>query len=348
MMLRSAVILSALALSACTDDTGTVDSAEPTGCEIDIRETFPAADSVNAYYLNPIEFHLSKPHDEDATLSVDGVNGTVEWNADRTTIYFHHDGLAPATSYSATLSYCRGDATVNFTTSELGSALDTDILGRTYSIDLSSGRIVTPEGVGAALAPYLDFEILAGVKEIDGDSLVIAGAIGNEDVPGTQDYCAPTIDFPPADFSGSPYFQLGPQTTTIAVAGYSVDIDDLLISGTFAPDGSYFGGGILSGLIDTRPLVSLVFDDEDDENAICDFILGFGVSCVTCPNGEGDFCLELKAVDLLAEEAANPVEEIALEDCHLECADTWDKSGANTNAECTLAKPGDTDTSTGG
>ncbi len=344
MLLRSTIAFAILGLAACTDDTTTEDSGI-TGCDIDIREHFPEADSVSAYYLNPIEFHLSQPHDEDATITVDGVNGTVSWNDERTKIYFDHDGLAPATSYSATLSYCRGDATINFTTSELGNALDTDVAGKTYSIDLSTGRIVVPEGVGAALAPYLEFEILAAVKEIQGTDLVITGAIGDEDNPGTQDFCSPTFEFPAADFSGSPYFQLGPQTTTIAVAGYSVTIDDLLISGTFAPDGSYFGGGTLSGLIDTRPLVELVFDDEDDENAICDFILGFGVSCVACPNGDGDFCLELKAIDLLAEELAITVDDIEYEDCHEECVDTWTDTGALTNPECDLEATGTTSTS---
>ncbi len=130
------------------------------------------------------------------------------------------------------------------------------------------------------------------------------------------------------------------------MAGYSVTIDDLLISGTFAPDGSYFGGGTLSGLIDTRPLVSLVFDDEDDDNAICDFILGFGVSCVACPNGDGDYCLELKAVDLVADQLTSDVETIAYEDCHLECADTWTDTGALSNPECDLESGGTTGTGT--
>jgi hypothetical protein len=346
MLLRAAMTVCVLALTACTDDTSLADSGGETGCDITIRETFPAADSINAYYLSPIEFHLSKPHEEDATLTVEGLDGTVEWNDDRTTIFFNHDGLAPSTSYSATLSYCYADATVNFTTSDLGTELAVDITGRTYSLDLSSGRIVVPEGVGAALAPYLEFEILAAVNEIVDNNLLMNGAIGDDENPGTQDYCSPTIEFPSADFTSSPYFQLGPQTTTIAIAGYSVTIDDLLISGTFASDGSYFGGGILSGLIDTRPLVELVFDDEDDPNAICDFILGFGVSCVSCPSGEGDFCLEIKAVDLLAEEAETPIEEIEFEDCHLQCSDTWDKTGANTNPECTLVQPPDTSTCT--
>ncbi len=348
MLHRSTLIIGALALSGCNEDPTIEDSGA--GCEIDIRETFPAADSVDAYYLNPIEFHLSKPHDDDATITVQGVNGTTEWNDDRTTAYFHHDGLAPSTSYSATISYCRGDATVNFTTSDLGIAIadESGLVGRAYSLDLSSGRVVVPEGVGAALAPYLEFEILVSVKDLTGTDLTITGAIGDDDNPGTQDYCTPTFDFPAADFTGSPFFQLGPQRTEIAVAGYEVTIDDLLISGTFSSDGSYFGGGVLSGLIDTRPLVGLVFDDEDDENAICDFILGFGVSCVTCPDGSGDFCLELKAVDLVAEDSGATVEDIALEDCHEQCSDTWTDTGANSNAECDLEQPAvpDTDTDT--
>jgi len=219
-------------------------------------------------------------------------------------------------------------------TSSLGTTIDggVDITQYTYRLDLQSGRVVIPEGVGAVLQDYLDFQILIQPTTVENDTITMVGAIASDVDNDYQDYCDPTIDFPVADFSAAPYFQIGPQSTTIAVSDYSLTIENLLISGTISEDGTWFGGGSLSGEIDTRPLVPLLFEGETDENAICDFILGFGVSCVPCfGDEEVPFCLEIGAIELEAEGTNGPtVEVIDQEDCHVECPASID------NEECAI------------
>jgi hypothetical protein len=251
------------------------------------------------------------------------------------TVYFTPDEiLEPSTTYTATLDYCSGSPSIDFTTSSLGASLEggVDITQQTYRLDLQSGRVVVPEGVGAVLQDYLDFQILVQPTAVENDTISMVGALASEVDNDFQDYCDPTIDFPVADFSDAPYFQIGPQSTTIAVSDYTLTIENLLISGTIADDGSWFGGATLSGEIDTRPLVPLLFEGEDDENAICDFILGFGVSCIPCFGDENvPFCLEILAIELEADTTAGPtVESIEMEDCHEECAASID------NDECML------------
>ena len=288
--------------------------------------------------------------DGDPTLVVDGVQGEVTSSEDGTSWFFTPTSpLSPSTAYSATFSYCRGDATFNFTTSSLGEPLEgaaADLVDTSLLLNLEDGRVVIPEGVGAVLEPYLgEVKLYLKILSADATDIEIMGAVADSDT-GAQDYCSPTLPFPEADFTSSPYFQLGPDTLDFAIAGYEATIQDMLLAGTVGSDGTWIGGMVLEGRIDTRPLVEIVFDDEDDPGAICDFVLGFGISCIECSDGDADpYCLDLKAVDFTASAVDLNVETIELEDCHEECADTWNKDGSLSNPECTLA-PVDTDTDT--
>jgi len=338
--MRTILPLVALSLVACSKDEVTDDTAD-LGCEVEIRQTFPAIDAADFYYKGIIEFQLNKA-DDTAVLSIDGVDGTSSLNARNDIVYFTPTAdLSPSTTYTATLSYCTGDANVSFTTSALGTDLDSsvDLTATTYSLDLQSGRVVIPEGVGAVLQEYLDFQILVQPTSVENGEITLMGAVpDNSSEPVNQDYCSPSIPFPAADFSNAPSFIFGPQSTTIDAAGYSITIDDLMISGTFSADGTWFGGATLAGEIDTRPLVPILFEGETDPNAICEFIEGFSVFCTPCQGDETiPYCLEIEAQDLIAEATGGPtVEYIELEDCHDSCATTFDDNGDHTNAECTL------------
>jgi len=318
------VILTLAACSGKDSDTGVDDTGVSGDCDVTVDETIPAANATDAYYRNAIEFKLSDP-DATAVLSVDGVDGTSTLSEDQETVVFTPSSpLSSSTAYTATLDYCRSEpASIGFTTSELGGSVDpSSLIGRAYALDLSSGRIVIPEGVGEILGAYLEYTIFLSVTDA-GSDLSMIGALANEDDTSAQDYCAPTLDFPVADFSEAPYFQIGPETTTLAVAGFAITIDDLLVSGDFAPDGTWVGGAQLAGSIDTRPLVALLDDDpEAGEDTVCELVAGFGVECIPCSDGDS-FCLDLLVLDLVAEEAGGlAVEEIAAEDCHASCPDS--------------------------
>ena len=329
-MKRYALPLLALPfLLSCTKnaaDTGPTDDS----CGVEIDETLPATGQTDWYYRSALSFELSDP-DDTAVLSVDGVSGTSSLSDDAEMVYFTPDvPLSPNTSYTATLEYCTGSASVDFSTSELGDPVDPDsLVGRTHALDLGSGRIVIPEGVGSLLEGYLDYTIFLGVDSASADSILLVGAVANEEDPTQQDYCTPTLDFPEADFSESPYYVIGPANTTLDVAGYSIEIGELFVSGTYSSDGTWMGGGVLAGSIDTRPLGALLGDDEE-EGAICDLVGGFGVDCENCTDGE-PFCLAIEIVDMTAEEADGlSLEVIEMENCHEQCPDSA------SNSECTL------------
>ncbi len=316
------------ALTGCNGEPE--DSAVPCGVEISDKDIWPAAGSTDFYYRGAIEVHLSDADDTaEISMDADGVSGTSWRSDDDKTVFFQPDApLAPSTPYSYTVSYCTADVVIDFTTSGLGEDIaDVDgLVGQVYELDLASGRIVVPEGVGSVLESYLTVQVLLEVLS-SGDEIEFLGAIADEDNPGTQDFCIQTLEFPEAaDFSDAPYFVIGPATTTISVADYEVTIEDLEISGTFSADGTWFGGAVFAGSIDTRPLAELVGDDEE-EDAVCNLVAGFGVSCIECPDST-PYCLKIRAVDLSAIAVDTDVEEVAVEDCHESCADSCD------NAEC--------------
>ncbi len=309
-MIRSLPFFAILAVAACTgsgdSDTsgGTAgDNGGDTTCGVTVDDTVPASGATDAYYRGNIEFTLSDP-DATATITT-AIAGHQETGADGVTVKWVLDGaMDPGTSYTATLDYCGGSVELAFTTSDLGTEMPepTSLVGRTYVLALGDARIVEPPGIGAVLSSYLTTDILLGVTAVDGGSLEIIGALAKTDVtPSEQEFCDPTIPFPAADFSEQPYFAVGPQTTTLSVAGYDIEIGDLNVTGTFAADGTYFDGGTLSGTIDTRPLAPLV-DDSGDEGAICDLAIQFGAECEACPADGEPFCLTLVADQILAEQ----------------------------------------------
>ena len=342
-MLRSMVVpASALALILTASCSGKDDTDDTDGDTCTNAATpFPASGATNIYYRTTVEAKFQAA-DQTATLTVDGVNGTTAWRGN--TLVFTPDApLAPNTSYNVSLSYTCGDSTWSFTTSEVGAATDvTGLNGRAYALDLNaeSVRFVQPEGVGDLLGDYLTTDVLMGVESADASSIQMIGAIGIEGAsPAAQDTCNPTIPFPQADFTENPYFQAGPATTTINVEDYEITINDLLIAGAFAPDGSYISGAVLSGSIDTRPLAVLLDDTCTDEGedangdgvadcraAICDLAVTIGVACETCTDGK-DYCLSLYVDGIVATELTESLVEIPTqEDACLreECAEDSD------------------------
>lgn len=308
-------MLSALTLVGCgkdketTNDTG--DTVEPT-CTVEISETVPAQDE-SFYYRGTIEVYFTEADDTATVTLTDAsgaeVAGSTTWSDDATVLYFAPSSpLAASSNYTLAIDYCGGAPSVSFSTSELGAEASTaDLNGKAYTIDLASARFIEPAGIGSLIGDLLEQNILVGVVDASDTSLSMIGAIS---VAGTteQDTCTPSIDFPEADFSGNPFFSVGPEDTTIAVAGYSATIRGLEISGAFAPDLSYFGGGKLAGTIDSRDLLTipdlleLTGCDGTVDSCLCDFISGTGLAtCSACSDGT-DLCLTLLADQIVAEE----------------------------------------------
>ncbi len=342
-MTRFGLFISLAAALACTGDKGTdtagsVDSGTTTGdqgCGVEIDDTYPVLEATDMYYMSNIEVELSDP-DETATLTLQDsagadVPGTLTVDDDTLT-FDPTDPLQASSSYTAVLTYCGSETPVEigFMTSSLGGELeggDSSVLGQTYALDISSGKFVEPPGVGDLLGGLIEFNILIGIRSVENGELGIRGAISDEGST-SQDYCTSTLDdFPPADFSNAPYFEIPEGDFNISLAGMEATIKDLSVTGTFAADGSYFGGGTLSGALDARELLPLLGDaglEAETPDDVCNLLLGFGVQCVPCSDGE-EYCVNLVVERLTAEATGETLGLVCEGECHASCASNSDE-----------------------
>lgn len=317
--------LALVSVIGCSDKGD--DSGSPTGdggagdggtgsCEVEVDASFPVDGTPDAYYRTTIEFELSDPDPEGTptVTVVDGsgatVAGTTTLNEDGDVVIFTPDApLSAATTFTATLDWCAGTYPITFTTSSLGGSLTSDLVGKSYVVDLTAADFVEPAGVADLLLGSLENSILLGVQATS-PNLQMIGAI-SVDAGTDQDLCTETIPFPAADFSQSPYFEVGPEDTTISVAGYNIEILQLEVTGTFAADGSYFGGGTLSGELDARLLAPLVGEllGTKDPDEICGVVAGFGVSCEVCSSDGQPYCLAVYVRDITANELGATIVE---------------------------------------
>lgn len=321
----------------CDPEVEDCDTDSGDTCENSIDEVFPENGEANAFFRTSVDVKLDD-EETGASITLTGpegdVAGTSTVNGD--TITFNPtNALTPSTEYTVTVDYSCGAPTTTFTTSSVGSAITGgDIEDNTYSLDLASGRFVEPQGIGSILGDFIDQEILIGVQSVGADNIQLIGAIGDGGSPPAQGECDPTIAFPEASFTANPFFQVGPETTSLSVAGFTVTIEDLEISGAFSPDGTFIAGATLAGVIDTRPLVPLLNADDNcdpgaprccdtdvdpgcdsaddtadccDEDAICDLAGQIGVACQACEGGTGDFCLTLLVDSLQAEQVTGAI-----------------------------------------
>jgi hypothetical protein len=297
------LVLACTGLLACNGEE--TDTDTDVTCENYIMETYPEDGETAAFYRTTVEVKFDD-FEDGATFTVTdaggtAVTGTQTWVGDR--LILEPDApLTPQTTYTTSIDYSCGTPSVSWTTSEVGGALGTpaSLDGRSYLLDLSSGRFVEPEGVGEFLGDYLDQIVLVGVQTATATEIQMLGALGYENTGDSKIYqepCIPSIDFPLADFDNNPFFTAGPQDTSLSVAGFEVDIQQLMVSGAFGPDGSYISGATLGGKIDTRPIVPLVFAECDeplledgnpnpnypcDDNAICAFAASLFIECEAC------------------------------------------------------------------
>ncbi|MBW1878455.1 MAG: Ig-like domain-containing protein, partial [Deltaproteobacteria bacterium] len=242
------IVLACTALVACKGDDTDIDDTDT--CENAVLETYPVDGETGAYYRTSIEVKFDD-FEDGATFTVTDaggteVTGTQTWVGDRL-ILEPASPLAAQTTYTTSIDFSCGTPSVSWTTSEVGGALGTpaNLNGRSYLLDLASGRFVEPEGVGDFLGDYLDQIVLVGVDTASATEIQMLGALGYENTNDSKIYqepCIPSIDFPMADFIGNPFFNVGPEDTTLSVAGFEVDIQDLQVSGAFAPDGTYISG----------------------------------------------------------------------------------------------------------
>jgi len=321
--LRTSHLLATLLLvtAACKDggdddkDTDT-DDTNPT-CVSGIAYTFPEQSASTVFYRTAIEVGFNQAENTTSTLTLeDGagatVAGTVSYSADGKTAYFETAApLSPSTQYTLTVEYsCDKTAEITFTTSDTGAAIDaSSLVDKVYSIDIFSGRITEPPGVGDLLAGLLAGQdpviVLVSPTGVDeGGSIEMLGALGEQNGTAiTQDVCTPSIEFPfAADYSENPFFSVTATNFALEVEGFSIEIASLELSGAFSPTGDRVEGLSIRANADTRPLVQAFGEDLglDTSNpaALCDFVSGLlpTVTCQNCTAGADPYCLTI-AID---------------------------------------------------
>lgn len=268
------------------------DDNTPTGpCENQVTDAFPEDGQTGAYFLAEVRFSLAV-EEPGATITVTDSSGAEiagTTTVEGTLVSWQGDPRDPLTTYTAQIDYVCGAEVATWTTSDAGAPLTVDVVGDTFALDIAAGEWVEPAGVGALLASQIgDTQILMSPSAIAGSSIEAIVAIGSANA---QDLCSPTIDLPPASWQ-DPTFSLSTPLLPLSVSGFTILIEDVELSGSFAPDGSRIEGGLLSGLVDTRPLGE-VFGLGTGYDAVCDLVSAFGVSCITCSDGSGDYCLSL-------------------------------------------------------
>lgn len=316
------ILLSSLALSCAGGDGGGCgsngDSDSAGLCNVEYLGSVPDDGSTTACYESSLEFSIAGG-DPDATITVtdpDGntVDGTTASNEDGSTIRFEPDSpLEAGVTYEATMDYCLGSETITFTTDDLGQPVadPKGLIGNTYVVDLRDARIVDPAGIGDVFQSQLTHPLLLTVTDATKTTLDTRMSV-SEEAELVQDACVPTVDFPPADLNGASW-TLGPSDITLFVAGNNVNVEGLEVTGTFSPDGSYFGCGGFEGLIDTRPLVEALDGNTDD--FLCNLVVNYGAQCQDCADGE-PYCLDLVVdqITAAADPGLDPVYEVTQKD----------------------------------
>ena len=240
------------------------------------------------------------------------------------------------TGYEATLDYCGGAPTVRFQTSELGTAIEdtADLVGVTYTMDMSQAKVVKPGSTAQAILTLLDNDLALQVNDVYADTLDITIA-ATDARTGDQDACVPSLGVAMAgNFSEAPAFKIGPVDVPFVMAGYTVVLYDAIAEATFVPSGKYFAGGRMAGTVDARDVVLALgtYDvlPTDSPEALCEILAGVNMPCEPCRDDE-PYCLFLEIRNVSGNQAEMDLEQIDGRNCHEDCADSCD------NAECDAA-----------
>ena len=302
------------------------DSDAPDECLTVPEEILPADGKSNVYYRDPLAVTFTGPA-PDATFSLTTTDDgeaheptlIPQWNAsDEHADLLVQGYLQASRDYALTITVCDASYTSTFSTGVYGDDLTVDkdeIEGRTYLVRLDEVTFTEPAGFGAFLSVYLDIPILIGVEEItpDGTKMELLGDQGRLKSDGTYtqkhnetrddgiQYYVATWPFPDVDFNGDPYFSGQADKIELRYSGAKITVHDFQLTGTFAPDGSSFGGGTLAGLGDTAEMAPL-FGEADDPYYVCELLEGAGTECEVCPDTEQKTCLYLVGEGITAPE----------------------------------------------
>jgi hypothetical protein len=280
-------------------DSATTD-APP--CVDTLDQTTPMNGEGGWYWRDPLSFTTTTSNASAYSAKLTAPDGTtvpttISW-ADTTATVTPASALTASTTYELDITDCQTTTPVTFTTSGYGAPITagaSSLIGGTWTFDLSKAKWDKPAGFGTILALYFTTPILTGVQWADSKSLDLIGAEGYSDASGNilQYTGAPTWDYPTTSFVDAPFFQATAASMTVQISGVDVKIYNFALQATFSADGSAIGGGIVTGLGDTRDMGPLL-GQPDNDNAVCSLAATVGAICEACPD-EQPYCLQLSA-----------------------------------------------------
>lgn len=306
------------ALIACSgnnNDKGDTAQTTSARCANNILERHPEDGASDVYYRARTDRHFALS-DSSAMVTLTDASGAevagTHVNNGNYVGFVPDAPLEVGSTYTSTLTWaCDPDVTTFTVGDQIGGPVDsTTLVGRSWALDLREGREVNPLGINAALEQLIEFDLLLGYDR-DGEKGMfrMLGAVSDD--TGVQDPCTPFIPFEnEGDLTGNPYFSITSSVLPIYVDGALLEIDDLVMAGSFTPDATEIRGLSLSGVIDTRPLAGVI-DEEGtgDAESVCELFSGtFNFDCEDCPNGDGEYCVFLELDDLVATETGFALE----------------------------------------
>ena len=257
---------------------GTVDVSSTPTLRAWLTEGNPDAD---------VTFELTGP-DGDVTGQVANSNGGAQWT------FTPDDELSRSQEYTFLASVC-GDSSSSTFETVAGPIDESALVGRSYDINLNDVSWNSPDQtVGVLLLGYIDTDhVMVNVDAVDSDADTITTIGAMASAPnGTveQDVCVDVIPFDPADFSGNPYFQAGPSSTTIGAGGFDVNVEEFTVSGSFTDDADAISNMRVIGYMDVR-------DFEFQGVDACTALSFLGGGCEACPSDGVAGCVKLDVED---------------------------------------------------
>lgn len=178
------------------------------------------------------------------------------------------------------------DDTETFTTPVAES-----VVGNYYNLDASSGTVVEPEN-GDLLLTMVEISFYLSIDAIAGANIDMTGVL-----PG--DSCDTEFVLPSGDFSADPNFVVGPTDAPFTYDGMPITLYSMTLTGGFAADGSKIGNSSLEATVDLDEIAAML--DMGSGEDLCGTVDAMGISCVTCPDGARDVCIDLYITDMDAE-----------------------------------------------
>jgi hypothetical protein len=293
------------------DTDADTDTDTDTDCTATVVETLPEAEEERWYYRDALEVTFSEPAVDLASIVLTDEEGgevatTITWESSDYLALVQADALlAGSSAYLLSIEICDELTEVAFSTDVYGDELEEEVSTlehNTYVLDLEEVTFTEPENFELLLGMFGVNPLLVGIETANETDLVLFVAEGKKRSDGSYKLLDDGRSwlFEPADFTAQPYFSAEQAELSLDYDGVELPIQDFLLEGTFAPDGSSIGGVTVAGVADTRQL-SAAFGD--DESYFCDLMGDWGIHCIACDDG-AELC-----IDILAEDGKAPLEE---------------------------------------